>query len=245
MQQHLGDGAGSPRGSAAIAAHCQLSADPLDDRRRPVPAAACRPRPHRPGRGDRPAEPVRRRRRAVRAAAGRRSTRSPGLARQSTPAAGAHRVLLARPPGAEPPGGHPDRPGVEAGAASRTPGAGTGRVCAARGQRRVRVAALGRDHGPVPASSARPSASAAAGSASIPASASISRASARVTSTRSAGPSPAQRLDRLLDLEGVADGPAERGVHPGQQRRGARPRARAPRRDHGLGQLPGRRRARA
>ena len=45
----------------------------------------------------------------------------------------AHRVLLAGPARAQPPGGMPDRPGVQPASASRSPGAGTILVCRATG----------------------------------------------------------------------------------------------------------------
>ena len=48
----------------------------------------------------------------------------------------------------------------------------------------------------------------------------------------------AQRLDRLLDLEGVADGAAERGVHPGDERPGADAVLLAEG-DHGAGEVQG------
>ena len=51
----------------------------------------------------------------------------------------------------------------------------------------------------------------------MPARASISLARARVTALTSRGPSPLERLDRFVDLEGVADGTAERMIHAGQQ----------------------------
>ena len=109
----------------------------------------------------------RRRRRAAPAAAGPRSTRSPGLARHMTPAAGAHRVLLAGPAGAEPPGGHPT---ARASSRCSQPVSGAAPACGVRGA----AAAARPDRRPAPrsspgsVSSARPSASAAAGSASTP-----------------------------------------------------------------------------
>ena len=133
-----------------------------------------------------------------------------GLGVQHHAGAGLYRLLLAGPAGAQPPGGDADRQRVQPLEHAVGVGAGTSWVSLRPGRSASGSpswAAIIRRH----TSIADPSASLSAGStSSIPAPASISRASARVSSTTSAGPAPGQHLHRLAHLQRVARGQPER-----------------------------------
>ena len=152
-----------------------------------------------------------------------------GLGVQLDAGAGLHRVLLAGPAGAEPPGGEPDRHRVEPGehAATTAP-------CTTCVSRAVGSAASG---SPPWAAIIRRQASIAEPSAqpvgrvdvvATPAAASISRASASGQLDDVGRAAAGQHLDRLRDLERVAGGQPERGGHVGEQRDGASRRRRCP-----------------
>ena len=136
-----------------------------------------------------------------------------GLGVQLDAGAGLHRVLLAGPAGAEPPGGQADRHRVEPGEHARCAGAVTHVRLAGRRQRRRR----GRRPGPRSSAARRPSPSRrrslSAGSTSSTPGAREHLAGQRQGQLDDVGRAAAgQHLDRLRDLERVAGGAGPSGV---------------------------------
>ena len=125
-----------------------------------------------------------------------------------------HGVLLARPAGPEPPGGNPDSAGVEPLHDARAVG-GHELDLRRPGERSIGVTSLGHDHGPV-ALERRAVAERNLGIG--PDSRQLEHLSreASVISTRSGVVLAREHLDRLGDLEGVADGATEGSVHRAQ-----------------------------
>ena len=212
----------SPRRSCCCSLTCRSrgveSADPVDHQRlrgvrRPVGRRRSRPRATPRARSKRSGSSV------SSVNSGSPSvTSSPGRACQTTPAPAWTGVLLARAPGAEPPGGEADRHRVEPGqGARRRRGydvrlAGR-RAAARRGRRPARGSSPARRPSPSRRRACRPGRRRR--DRRRRASRGRGRASAR---PRRRGPPPASTSTDSRDLDGVAGGEAERGGHVGEQR---------------------------